>query len=255
MRIKYEMLHCLQSFTVTLTYDNLHLPEIQYFVDDDPFLRSPKDIYEQKGFWYHPIDLDHVQRFFKRLRKDGLSFRYFGVGEYGGKTARPHYHIIFFFNDPIDTLLFEKEVFKHWFYGSQITIDKTNDDCIGYTLKYCLKMYNVVQPSPKVFCSKRPFIGDGYLAHSTVSFLRNHPGDVVNTIAGTLRLPRIIRNKIYNDDMQEHNKELLQELVLDLTSKKEREASECGISLQVLKERERKSFINKCIKSIKKKTL
>ena len=34
MRIKYEMLHCLQSFTVTLTYDNLHLQEIEYFVDD-----------------------------------------------------------------------------------------------------------------------------------------------------------------------------------------------------------------------------
>lgn len=50
MRIKYEMLHCLQSFTVTLTYDNLHLPELQYFVDDDPLFRSSEDISKVQGF-------------------------------------------------------------------------------------------------------------------------------------------------------------------------------------------------------------
>lgn len=91
------------------------------------------------------------------------------------------------------------------------------------------------------------------MAHSTVSFLRNHPGDIVNTIAGTLRLPRIIRNKIYDDDMQERNKELLQQKVLDITCKKEREALDRGISLNDLHVRERKSFTNKCIKAIKKK--
>lgn len=250
MRIKYEMLHSLQSYTVTLTYDDQHIPAKEYFVDYDP-VQYP----DRHGFWYHPLDIDHVQRFFKRLRKDGYKFRYFGVGEYGGKTARPHYHIIFFFNEFVDITRFTKEVHKHWLYGIQITIDKTNDDCIGYTLKYCLKMYNVFQPSPKLFCSKRPFIGNGYLQPDTVSYLRSHPGDVVPTISGTMRIPRIIRNKIYDDNMLAINKEILQDKIVDITDKKAREASDRGLSLGELQELERKSFTKKCIKAIMKKTL
>lgn len=53
------------------------------------------------------LHLDHLQKFFKRLRSRldffGLptDFRYLAVGEYGCKYGRPHYHIIFW-NLPID---------------------------------------------------------------------------------------------------------------------------------------------------------
>lgn len=77
---------------VTLTYDDEHLPF-------------------DKGL--HKRDL---QLFFKRLRKSGLTFHYFAVGEYGEKEqkyfcdddkvliekgkikphGRPHYHVLFF---------------------------------------------------------------------------------------------------------------------------------------------------------------
>jgi len=59
---------------VTLTYDDEHLPE---------------------GHELRPKDLSS---FLKRLRKSiyPLKIRYFGVGEYGEQTKRPHYHLALF---------------------------------------------------------------------------------------------------------------------------------------------------------------
>jgi len=41
-----------------------------------------------------------IQKFFKRLRKchgkKHKSIKYYAVGEYGGQTLRPHYHIVIF---------------------------------------------------------------------------------------------------------------------------------------------------------------
>lgn len=37
-----------------------------------------------------------LQLYFKRLRKQGLKFKYFAVGEYGRAERHPHYHIVFY---------------------------------------------------------------------------------------------------------------------------------------------------------------
>lgn len=43
------------------------------------------------------LDPTELQRFFKRLRKkSGKTLRYFACGEYGSRTARPHYHVALF---------------------------------------------------------------------------------------------------------------------------------------------------------------
>lgn len=59
---------------LTLTYDNEHLPSDGSLV--------PK----------------HLQLFIKHLRRtfEPNKFRFFGVGEYGEKNHRPHYHVILF---------------------------------------------------------------------------------------------------------------------------------------------------------------
>lgn len=73
VRIIHESMMHPQNCFVTLTYDDKHLPE-----DGS-------------------LDLDHFQRFMKRLRKaTGRKMRYFHCGEYGDQRGRPHYHAAIF---------------------------------------------------------------------------------------------------------------------------------------------------------------
>lgn len=76
-RILAEMLEWPYVYFVTLTYDDVHLPE-----------------------WGSLCSRD-LTLFFKRLRKRGFVFRYFAVGEYGDRTYRPHYHVVFYSESPI----------------------------------------------------------------------------------------------------------------------------------------------------------
>jgi len=73
-RILLERMCHNSSVFVTLTYNDENLP-----IDGQ-------------------VDKRVLQLFIKRLRRryDPLKLRYFGVGEYGAKTFRPHYHIILF---------------------------------------------------------------------------------------------------------------------------------------------------------------
>nr|AOV86340.1 putative replication protein VP4 [uncultured virus] len=57
---------------VTLTYDDEHLPTNQ------------------------SVSPQALSSFVKRHRASGYKFRYFGVGEYGENTMRPHYHLAMF---------------------------------------------------------------------------------------------------------------------------------------------------------------
>ncbi len=71
---------------VTLTYDNEHLP---------------KDL---------SVDVEHWQKFAKRLRKRCGRFRFLHCGEYGERTFRPHYHACIFGLDfSRDSMLWKRE--------------------------------------------------------------------------------------------------------------------------------------------------
>lgn len=71
-RLTWESDEWSVSSFVTLTYSDEQLPSDQ------------------------SLDRRVLQLFFKRLRKSGLSFRYFACGEYGERFGRPHFHVIFF---------------------------------------------------------------------------------------------------------------------------------------------------------------
>lgn len=66
-------------------------------------------------FGMHPLVLckNHLQDFYKRLRKQGIKCQYFACGEYGMHAngrgyGRPHFHNIIFSNSPITDSSFEK---------------------------------------------------------------------------------------------------------------------------------------------------
>lgn len=159
-----------QSCFVTLTYRDRDLP---------PNLSLDKPAYI---------------KFMKRLRDHhGPGLRFFGCGEYGEKSARPHYHFIFFNYRPHDlkvlkrddqfTLYDSKFLETLWPYGNNAVGDVSFDSC-AYVARYCTKKitgpaaekhYNGRTPEFTTMC-RDPGIGSDYyhkykgelLAHDTV---------------------------------------------------------------------------------------
>lgn len=99
----------------------------------------------------HPYDLDvrDWQLFAKRLRKQGLKFRYFQVGEYGDESLRPHYHAVIFgeafrgdgekwIDEKGHPIWTSKRIEKAWPYGIH-TIGEATPETIQYVCRYVQK--------------------------------------------------------------------------------------------------------------------
>lgn len=120
---------------LNLTYDDDHLP--------------------RHGQLYK----EHLQRFFKRLRKSGYKFRYVGSGEYGEQTRRPHFHIALFGMDfDHDRCLFghssngdrtyiSDTVSRHWTSGNHL-IGSLNFESAAYIARYIMKKLKGPNVSP-----------------------------------------------------------------------------------------------------------
>ena len=118
---------------ITLTYDTKYVP------------------ITEKGFM--SLDKKHVQTFLKRLRqwhgKEAISIKYYAVGEYGGKTYRPHYHLIIF-NAKIeyiekswsDCVNKKQGIFRKL---GEVHYGTLTDASVGYTLKYISKAKRIPQ--------------------------------------------------------------------------------------------------------------
>lgn len=94
------------------------------------------------------IHKDTLYNFMRRFRRslDGRLFKYYGCGEYGDKTNRPHYHSIMFnvgFEDfELKRYRYGKAVFKHpaWKYGNIHVGNVTFESC-RYVAGYVQKAY------------------------------------------------------------------------------------------------------------------
>lgn len=216
-RLMQEDRRSISSFFITLTYDTSTVP------------------ITKNGFM--ELRRSDVQRFFKRLRKMhcGVSstmlrngtridavkpIKYFLVGEYGGKTLRPHYHIILF-NASIELIQYAwsypmrlkvygvKEIkvkarlpFGHVDYGNDQGVCGAS---IGYCLKYVMKpgkipMHRNDDRTPE-FRLMSKSLGENYLTWETVEW---HLKDCVNRTYLTIEngkkiaMPRYYKNKIYS---------------------------------------------------------
>lgn len=66
---------------------------------------------------------DHVQKFFKRLRKNtGIKIQYAYCGEYGSTYSRPHYHYIIWSNEEIK----QSDIYNAWRAPSINNPNRTN---------------------------------------------------------------------------------------------------------------------------------
>lgn len=108
---------------ITLTYDTNHVP------------------ITKRGFM--SLDKTDFQKFIKRLRKaqkDVGNIKYYAVGEYGGRTMRPHYHAIIF---NADVKLIQPAWSLNGIDIGMVHYGEVNEATIGYTLKYISKASKV----------------------------------------------------------------------------------------------------------------
>lgn len=176
-RLEQEFKYSKGALFVTLTYDEKHRP-------------SNGSLCKR-----------HLQLFMKRLRKaDGTNkIRYYAVGEYGGKSGRPHYHILLF------NVTDESIVRKSWFDKKGrpvgiVHIGRVTPASVAYVTKY------IVQPQEEVDGLEKPFslmsraygIGARYLSDEMVQWHQSNGYNyVVRPGNEKSRLPRFYRDKIW----------------------------------------------------------
>lgn len=178
-RLMQEDKRSSSAMFLTLTYDTGHVP------------------ITKNGFM--TLNKRDVQLFMKRLRKVSREkLRYYVCGEYGGKTNRPHYHMILFNADI-------SKIQAAWQQG-QVHYGDVNGASVGYTLKYMSKPSRI--PMHKNDDRLREFslmskgLGANYLTDNMINW---HHADLDNRMYCNLldgkkiSMPRYYKQKVYTD--------------------------------------------------------
>lgn len=169
---------------------------------------------------------DDYQRFLKRLRKslDGSRISYFGCGEYGSRTLRPHYHFILFgyrppdlsfwsmsdkgfpiFRSPSLETLWTDEKGSPLGYSTLGSVDASSIDYVArYNLKKCSQDFSSFEVPPFTASSRRPAIGLTWWHRYGSSLVRqSSEGDVTDCQVihrgKRIPLPRFFLKHVYKD--------------------------------------------------------
>lgn len=216
-RCMLELQYHQQSWFVTLTYDDDHLPKSDEFIDP------------VTGEFYRNATLvkNDLSAFMKRLRRayeyagHDNSIRFYGCGEYGSQTLRPHFHVILFglelppddltlyrvnFNG--DILYNSKFLSKVWKNGHVVLGEVTWQSC-AYVARYIMKkhlgkdsvFYDDYGIEPEfTLMSRRPGIAAQYYAdHKDEIFSNDYVTIPTHQGAKKIYPPRYFE-KLYEDD-------------------------------------------------------
>lgn len=206
-RLMQEEKHCETAYFITFTYANQYVP-----------------ITEKK---YMGLDKSHLQDFFKSLRHrttyrgqesrlisplqrkyydsllrwHGKPIKYYAVGEYGGKTKRPHYHAIIF-NADLEL------IFKSWNYGD-IHVGTVTPESCGYCMKYMLKKGTIPEhrndDRPKEFALMSKHLGMSYITPQTIQWHNANHDRLYVSVPGGIKcsMPRYYKERIFSKDFRE----------------------------------------------------
>lgn len=178
LRMMNEKEFSKSCFFVTLTYSDENL---SYYAGDVPCLNK----------------IDYTN-FVKALRKR-VSFRFFGVGEYGSESFRPHYHFVFFLDKHINRFDFRKYIGECWKKGFN-TVSTATYGRMYYIAKYTVKDSEHYIPTLKGFqtSSQSPPIGYKFFELNS-QFYRDLSVNYMVTSSGQkCSLPRSFENHIKN---------------------------------------------------------
>uniref|UniRef100_A0AAU8AVW2 Replication initiator protein n=1 Tax=Dulem virus 134 TaxID=3145611 RepID=A0AAU8AVW2_9VIRU len=120
-RCLLELEYHKSAYFVTITYDDWHVPRTYY--------GNPNTGEALPSMTLCKRD---IQLFFKRLRKKfpDQHIRYFGCGEYGPSTMRPHYHFIIFGLDLNDLKVYSKSSQGYNYFTS-----KSLEECWSFPVR------------------------------------------------------------------------------------------------------------------------
>lgn len=206
-----------ECWFITLTYDDEHIPENETFEINE---ETGEIVGDYIGWSLKPKDLTD---FLKRLRRHWEyhynidKIRFFGCGEYGGQTQRPHYHIC------VMGLPISKNMLEHYKYnklGQEIYICEEIEKIWGkgyapigsvtwesaaYVARYMLKKQK--GPSAKDFygrqgkipeftrMSRRPGLANNYYTQNHDDVYKNDEIIIPGKKARTIKPPK------YFDDL------------------------------------------------------
>ena len=174
-RILKEASQFDNNFFITLTYDDEHLPS---------------RISKNGLFTCQSLVKSEISDFNKKLKvnlnrkKLNSGFRFYGVGEYGSQTYRPHYHVIYFnleipdlkfynYDKQSGSILFTSEFLDNIWKKGHVIIGAVDIGSACYVARYCDKklnrtkdekiiLSNFLEPEFNVM-SRRPGIGAFYM--------------------------------------------------------------------------------------------
>jgi len=119
------------------------------------------------------LDPKHFELYIERLRRDiRAPVRYFCCGEYGGKTMRPHWHVLLFGHRYPARGLFHAE--NHWEHGHLFS-EEFNQTTAAYVARYNLKTCSFEDKPQILRMSRRPGIGLDQLRSIAAKFARAIP--------------------------------------------------------------------------------
>lgn len=122
-----------RTWFVTLTFSPEHLAGV---LQEAALMSSP----EATEARVERAAFGHVQRYLKRLRKDGCDFRYLAVYERGEETGRSHYHLLVHEVKPLTKRHLERQWRSH--VHARLVAEKARG-AASYLTKYATKSIDI----------------------------------------------------------------------------------------------------------------
>ena len=226
-RCALEMQYHDSTLFLTLTYDDKHLPTKIMDTFINPLTGEVKENFE-----IHPLVKKDMQDFMKSLRdKVGYKkLRFFGCGEYGSESGRPHLHIIVFGlalsdltkyktikqGDEWITYYNSKTIDDCWKHKGFCVIAPATWETVAYTSRYVTKklngkmkdFYELTGLEPE-FClmSRKPGIGKQYL-EDNLEHIFNTNRIVISNLKGSRKVapPKYYKKQLEKIDEDLYNK-------------------------------------------------
>lgn len=216
-RIMMEASYHVDNYFITLTYDNGCVP-VSRFVDPETGEVLP-------AFTLVKRDL---QGFVKRLRRrldyhNGIQVRYYGVGEYGDTTHRPHYHIIVFGLSLNDLVQLKTSALGHQYYTSALVqscwpqgfsmVAACTWESAAYVARYCTKklsgdykgFYELFNIEPEFsLMSRKPGIARQYFDDNAAAIYEHDEIQLALNSGGKSVKPPAYFDKLYERMDAEH---------------------------------------------------